>query len=170
MAPNTWNDACAQALAELRTMEELNPIPSDNWNQVRAGYEAMTAGLSDYVQFVQFQKPVTAVGYICNAAVLAIRTLKSLGHTVDYTDLYNLLCRKQHDYGHQNIDNFGLVGVVVRICDKIARAINLEGRLNSVKDETIIDTYTDIIGYAVIALMLDADTFRLELEDRDYVR
>jgi hypothetical protein len=106
-----------------------------------------------------------------NAALLALSVLESKGTPPDYEDLYNLLCRKQHDYGHENINNFGLIGVAVRICDKIARAENLRHReSNAVRNETVIDTYEDIIGYAVIALMLDADTFNLHLEAKEYNR
>jgi hypothetical protein len=51
------------------------------------------------------------------------------------------------------------------MCDKIARADNLKKRFSAaVKNETVIDTYEDIVGYSVIAIMLDNNTFRLELE------
>jgi hypothetical protein len=106
-----------------------------------------------------------------NAAILALCVLENKGYPTNYEELYNLLCRKQHDYGHKNIDNFGLIGVAVRMCDKIARAENLRGKeTNAVRNETIMDTYEDIVGYAVIALMLDGGTFGLELDPKEYTR
>jgi len=77
-----------------------------------------------------------------------------------------MLCRKQHDYGHGNISKFGLVGVAVRMCDKIARAENMS-RKNGVSaqiTEPLKDAYEDIIGYAVIAVMLYRGTFMLPLD------
>jgi hypothetical protein len=163
MVPNTWNEACAQALAELRQMNKVVPMEETE----SRSFKNINDILGEYVRSTDRHSTV-AVAVMTRAAVIAIRTLGVLGHPIDYDDLHNLLCRKQHDYGHQNIDNFGMVGVAVRICDKIARADNLLKRdKNAVKDETIVDTYTDIIGYAVIALMLDAGTFRLELEAGD---
>ena len=69
--------------------------------------------------------------------------------------MVNTLCSKQHDYGHKNISNFGIIGVAIRICDKIARLHNLEGRATP-NNESIIDSYSDIVGYAMIAIMLEA--------------
>jgi hypothetical protein len=36
-------------------------------------------------------------------------------------DMVALMARKQHDYGHENVEKFGAAGVKVRLCDKIAR-------------------------------------------------
>lgn len=166
MVTNTWNDACADALASIRQLNKTEPMHEIGSHSF--------AGINNLLgEFVREGRSHTeiAVSAMCGAAVIAIRTLGAVGHPVDYEDLHSLLCRKQHDYGHKNIDNFGLIGVAVRICDKMARAENLLKRdSNAVKDETVADTYLDIIGYAVIALMLQNETFYLELEDRDYVR
>lgn len=74
-----------------------------------------------------------------------------------------LLASKQHDYGHRNITSFGLVGVAVRMSDKVARLENLVKRRNDAINEPLIDTYMDIVGYGVIAGMLLNNTFELEL-------
>lgn len=75
-----------------------------------------------------------------------------------------LLCKKQHDYGHSNIASFGLVGVAVRIVDKVCRLKNLTVQNVAALNEPLLDTWLDIIGYAVIAEMLLTDTFMLPLE------
>jgi hypothetical protein len=166
MVRNTWNDACADALATLRQLNRIVPVGETDTRS----FSNVNNTLGEFVRNGSSHTEV-AVGAMSHAAVIALRTLGALGYPVDYEELHSLLCRKQHDYGHKNIDNFGMIGVAVRICDKIARADNLLKReQNAVKDETIVDTYTDIIGYAVIALMLDKETFYLPLEDADYVR
>jgi hypothetical protein len=50
------------------------------------------------------------------------------------------------------------------LCDKIARLQNLLKRGGEAKHEALTDTYMDILGYAVIALMLEEGSFELELE------
>lgn len=81
----------------------------------------------------------------------------------DMDHMLELLASKQHDYGHGNITAFGLVGVAVRMADKISRLENLTYRNDVAINEPMLDTYIDIVGYAVIAGMLINDTFRLEL-------
>lgn len=78
-------------------------------------------------------------------------------------EMHSLLCSKQHDYGHGNILHFGIVGVAVRLCDKIARRSNLLKRNAGAMNESLTDTYMDILGYAAIALMLEDGSFELEL-------
>jgi hypothetical protein len=78
-------------------------------------------------------------------------------------EMHALLCSKQHDYGHGNILHFGIVGVAVRLCDKIARRSNLLKRNAGAMNESLTDTYMDILGYAAIALMLEDGSFELEL-------
>jgi hypothetical protein len=77
------------------------------------------------------------------------------------------LCSKQHDYGHGNINKFGLFGVLVRLSDKIERYKNLTNKHTEAINESIGDTLTDMVGYCIIALMLLDETFNLELGD-DY--
>lgn len=90
----------------------------------------------------------------------------------DTAQMALLLASKQHDYGHKNIDRFGLKGIIVRLNDKYERLANLEftrqffeeGKTVVPKvNETIVDTLVDIVGYCVIGLMVLDDTFKLEL-------
>jgi hypothetical protein len=77
--------------------------------------------------------------------------------------MLDILVRKQNDYGHENINAFGIVGLAVRISDKIARYRNLDGRDNQVANESYLDTLKDMVGYAVIAQMYANKTFQLPL-------
>jgi hypothetical protein len=100
---------------------------------------------------------------ICWAAGMeAARGLAELG-VWDIESLQDTLVSKQHDYGHDNINAFGIIGVAVRLSDKIARYKNLRNKKNKVPGETIVDTLVDMVGYATIARMLEDGTFQLEL-------
>jgi len=74
------------------------------------------------------------------------------------------LIRKQRDYGHENISRFGRFGLLVRTHDKLARLRNLQATQNSPENESIIDTYTDIVGYSAIGMMLERNWFSLNLK------
>lgn len=84
------------------------------------------------------------------------------------SEMLNLLCRKQHDYGHENILTFGLTGLAVRLSDKVARLANLERRNSNPSFESTFDTWQDIVGYCVIAEMIFDHTFTLELQHGTY--
>jgi hypothetical protein len=94
----------------------------------------------------------------------AIQELR-LRNSWDSGEMCNLLISKQHDYGHRNITAFGLRGVLVRLSDKIERLNNLKSKKSKAKNESMLDTLRDIVGYCVIALMLNDETFDLELGD-----
>jgi hypothetical protein len=64
-----------------------------------------------------------------------------------------LLDRKGQDYGTENIKKFGSYGVLVRVSDKVERLINLSKRNNKPNFESVEDTWRDIAGYAILALI-----------------
>ena len=100
-------------------------------------------------------------------AMEAIQELR-LRKEWDSGQMSTLLASKQHDYGHGNITAFGLQGVLVRLSDKVERLINLKSKTSTAKNESLMDTLRDIVGYCVIALMLNDETFNLDLgEDYD---
>lgn len=70
---------------------------------------------------------------------------------------------KQHDYGHENIARHGLVGIHVRMCDKVERIKNL-ARRDEPANEPLADSYADLVGYSIIAVMWQDGTFMLPLE------
>lgn len=85
-------------------------------------------------------------------------------------DLTNIVVKKQRDYGPQNIARFGLTGIIVRMHDKIARLENLitSGRMAS--NESIQDTFVDIVGYSAIALMWMNNQFLTPLREANTAR
>lgn len=75
------------------------------------------------------------------------------------------LIKKQKDYGHENISRFGRYGILIRTHDKLARLKNLQKTKNTPENESVTDTYTDIVGYSAIGMMLERDWFGLPLID-----
>jgi hypothetical protein len=74
----------------------------------------------------------------------------------------SILIRKQMDYGPRNImDAPGgpLVGLTVRLSDKLARLRNLIENGNGSQFESLRDTLLDISNYGLIGIMVLDDTF-----------
>lgn len=63
-----------------------------------------------------------------------------------------LFIKKNADYGN-SYKQFGLIGVLVRLQDKINRALHISQHGIHVKDETLRDTLIDLHNYAAMALM-----------------
>ena len=102
-----------------------------------------------------------------STGTLACRALKDKGQW-DIDQMVNLLCNKQHDYGTGNILAFGIMGIAVRMSDKIERLNNLTRNISSnpiPRNESLLDTLMDIVGYAVVTGMVIANHFTLELAD-----
>ena len=69
----------------------------------------------------------------------------------------DLLVQKHDDYGSTNISDApggALNGLSVRLHDKVARLNNLLSNDKKPKNETIEDTFIDILNYALIALLV----------------
>lgn len=70
------------------------------------------------------------------------------------SDALELFIKKNADYGDA-FAKFGLVGVLMRIEDKIQRALSIsKSGVVLVDDEGIKDTLLDLHNYAAMALML----------------
>ena len=66
-----------------------------------------------------------------------------------------LFIKKNADYGDA-FATFGVIGVLVRIEDKIKRCISISSKnVQLVDDETLRDTLIDLHNYAAMALMLE---------------
>jgi hypothetical protein len=65
-----------------------------------------------------------------------------------------LFTKKNADYGDA-FAKFGVIGVLMRIEDKIQRALSItKNRVNLINDEGIKDTLLDLHNYAAMAIML----------------
>lgn len=70
------------------------------------------------------------------------------------SEALELFTRKNADYGDA-FAKYGIIGVLMRIEDKMQRAISItKNGVNLVNDEGIKDTLLDLHNYAAMALML----------------
>lgn len=74
------------------------------------------------------------------------------------------LCSKQAMYGHKNIAGFGIPGIIIRCWDKVQRLHNLEKHDGPVLFEPELDSWLDITGYAILAMMWLNGWFMLDLK------
>ena len=87
-------------------------------------------------------------------------------------EMYRMFAAKHMDYGLQNISlggdltkendkKFSLIGLSIRLTDKISRLRNLltNGR-NFVKGEGMEDTFIDIANYGIIGLLVGRDKWK----------
>ncbi len=71
-----------------------------------------------------------------------------------HNEAMDLFKKKNKDYGDA-FANFGPVGVIVRMGDKINRLASVTGSsVSLIKTETIRDTLIDLHNYAAMAIML----------------
>ena len=81
----------------------------------------------------------------------------------------NLLVRKHHDYGPKNIAHSPggpLNGLRVRMWDKIARINNLLDSGVQPSNESLRDSFLDLLNYSAIAMMV-LDGVWPEVQDND---
>ncbi len=81
-------------------------------------------------------------------------------------EIVEVLSRRQADYGQGNILGFGEKGIMVRLWDKVNRLKNLLwDTKGDVRGERIEDTFVDLCGYSILALMLRRGWFTLPLKE-----
>ena len=158
---STFNKAADAALTKLRK-EASTTLPDPKM------FKPIETYISKWVKSLQLGEvgesdTELAALVLERAGVQALQWLLDNYLPFEHNEMVQLLCRKQHDYGHNNITNFGIIGVAIRICDKIARIDNLSKR-NQPINESLVDSYIDIVGYAMISIMLNKDSFTLPLK------
>ena len=151
---NNWDDGAYAALQHLAAFAAEVQYDENIWTPI---FEALGTHVRHYPD-----KTGLIVSLLERAGVAALQELADEPFSIKA--MHELLVSKQHDYGHANILHFGIIGVAVRLCDKIARMHNLKRRDTPAKNEALTDTYMDILGYAAIALMLEDGSFELELK------
>jgi hypothetical protein len=158
---STFNKAADAALTKLRE-EASTTLPDPKM------FKPIETYISKWIQSLQLgnaEESDTELATLVleRAGVQALQWLLDNHPPFEHSEMVQLLCHKQHDYGHNNITNFGIIGVAIRICDKIARIDNLSKR-NQPTNESLVDSYIDIVGYAMISIMLNEDSFKLPLK------
>ena len=64
-----------------------------------------------------------------------------------------LVKKKNSDYG-DSFANYGPIGVIIRMGDKIQRLSTITNKTIQVNDESIRDTLIDLHNYSAMAIML----------------
>jgi len=81
-----------------------------------------------------------------------------------------LFKRKNNDYGDA-FANYGSVGVIVRMGDKIQRLVSVTNKgVNLVNTESLRDTLIDLHNYAAMAIMLideNKDDTKKKIDEKD---
>jgi len=74
----------------------------------------------------------------------------------------DIFAKKNKDYG-DSFETHGIIGVLIRISDKISRATNItKNSVTLVSDETLRDTLLDLHNYAALGIMvIDASNPKL---------
>ena len=113
---------------------------------------------SSYEKGTLYDKPTTPIKYIEEHYPETAKEFQRLQY-----EQWELFCKKQMDYGPSNIamgtsldtdeeKRLSLIGLIVRINDKVQRLINLVVRNNrEAQNEPTIDAFKDLACYGIIA-------------------
>lgn len=150
---DNWDEAAEAILDEWHTLTKSE----------RANHQHLNSYRKTLAKAVREQRDIPRLDII-DVAHVAIGELKAQKQW-DKDEMLGLLVRKQRDYGHENILAFGHVGIAIRMCDKLSRLNSLLTSGATPSNESLIDTWMDLVGYAVISEMLYLEVFELELKD-----
>ena len=108
--------------------------------------------------------PLEHISDIAAYALHGYAKVSSITNAMAVNSVFDTVVSKQKMYGPRNVARFGLHGIVIRLNDKIERLKNLQQHQGPVIFEPIQDTWLDIVGYSVIAIMWINHWFLLELK------
>lgn len=108
--------------------------------------------------------PLERMYDIAAYALTAYAQISGTTRSMAINHIFNTLVDKQKMYGPKNVARFGLKGIVVRLNDKVERLVNLKQHQGPVLFEPEKDTWLDIVGYSVIAIMWINDWFLLPMK------
>ena len=170
--PATWEHASYLAAADIVELGIATFDPSNVGSiaKVCDTYERVFASEGTFGGWVLLA--VTAMDALEQGSVVG------LWEPVKLEEIVVLIARKQHDYGHNNVERFGVPGLLVRVHDKVARLRNLSARqlaqlveenglplppVAPERNESMQDTLIDVVGYSIVALMVIEGQFTLPL-------
>jgi hypothetical protein len=156
----TWNTAAAVVVNMMFNiyMYEYSDSKS-GLARIRDTYSAIFSNF--------YQKPEAVAG--AELSFINLGAIALAAASKEFSDFYNedetvaVLCKKQADYGPENISKFGRDGILVRMHDKIARLENLSKSGQSPNNESIKDNYLDVLGYAAVGALWESGDFFLPL-------
>lgn len=153
----TWNDSAEHAVDAIFSL--ARPSRKTTIEDLRSTLDRFIGSL--------FDSPsghTAAVAAFSNVGADAAELTRQLGLDLNTQVVTQTLVKKQRDYGPENIARFGRKGLLVRLHDKVARLENLAAHGAGPENESIVDTYLDIIGYSAIGIMWEQNQFLLPLK------
>lgn len=147
--PTDWEAAATEALITIEQNAAYSPIHVPFRQGLAAGIDYVNKG----------HKAVNIVDVDQGILDVAITAWLALDEDAR-NRMLPLLCDRQRKYGPNNILKFGTVGIVVRMSDKVERIANNSGDF---MDDTVEDSYMDLVGYACIHWLCTHDYFELPL-------
>lgn len=164
--PTTWDDAARRAVFQIFN-HSFNTW--DRLSDVRAHLDYLIDEIGPESK-KEISGDVAAEYWAIlgrTAAVVAEKKeiFKEIDEELNYwvDSVSKILVRKQRDYGHHNIARFGRAGLLVRMHDKVARLENLLQWSTDPENESVVDNFIDVIGYASIGIMWERNWFLLPL-------
>lgn len=150
---DTWDESCRQWVEYIARPQDIDD--TDTYDTCERSRDHMVHLLE-----MELHDSKTMEMALTSTASAVAAYMAQLG-IWDTDSIIRVLCSKQNDYGHHNINRFGMTGIVIRLSDKVERLLNLKGR--QALNESTHDTLMDIVGYCVVGLMFLDGTFQLEL-------
>lgn len=167
--PQTWNKAASRVIVDA--MLDASRL---NHNSTLETAVCQTNIINVFEQLVDdvFHSEIAGTDFVRRNMFCSLAANGIIGYSnetkvsVDEAGMHVLktVIGKQRMYGHGNIARFGVPGLVIRLNDKLERLKNLQKHDGPVLFEPLHDTWLDICGYSVIAVMWVSGWFMLELE------
>ena len=162
--PGNWNLAAQVCIVEIFYGNALLHLSSASIKEIRERLDSMISiGMAGGKEISNNE----FARFWLELAWITQRAAENSGiklFNVKPVELAIHICRKQADSGHDNISRFGRIGLLVRVHDKVARLENLLGRGVQPQNESLVDNYIDVVGYATIGMMVERDWFMLDLD------
>jgi hypothetical protein len=150
----TWEQAAEHAVQTIFT--QVRTKPKVQISHLRKELEEFITNLYDAPAGYD-----RACVYWATIGATSIELAAKSSQQLTVVEVTETLIRKQRDYGPENIRRFGRQGIMVRMHDKIARQENLTATRRTPNNESIADTYLDIVGYSAIGIMWERREFLL---------
>lgn len=154
---HTWNEASLSALKNIFGL--VIHTKTDSAERVRRTLDEFIESLYDRKGGHE-----RAMAWFGCLGADALATASARGIEFSVAEIHRTLVRKQKDYGPENIRRFGRQGLMIRLHDKVARLENLDGGGRGPENESVKDTFLDIVGYCTIGIMWEREEFLLPLE------
>ena len=151
----TWNAAANEAVREMIERRSTG----QSLETIRTFYDEMAARHQE----PEIDEPIIAAmwshfGSRCQASAALLS-----GESLLWSNVIDTVIKKQRDYGKENILRFGQFGLIVRVHDKLARLEHLIATGATPNNESRADTVLDLVGYAVLGVLLARNQFEYPL-------